>query len=301
MADDLLACFVRALPAPPADPGGLASALAAALARAEAAWPGVRVAPGRFAAALAERVGDDPRGGLERLDVAGLYLACACLDGDARAQACFEAHCVEGLGAALTATGLPAAQHAEARQRVRHKLLVAVDGAPARLASYGGRGDLRGFVRVVAVREAIGLLRQGARRGAHEAPLADDDALAEAAADDPELQLIKGASRADFREAFAAAMAGLTDRERTLLRLSALDGLSIDQIGAVFGVHRATAARWLAAVRERVFEATRRELMTRLRLDPREFDSLVRAIQSRFEISVCEILRVRAPDDRDDG
>ncbi len=291
----VFAGFVAALAEPlrAAASPALAAALTAALADAAAAWPGLDVAADDFAAALARRLpADRPAlAGLAGLDVAGLYLAHACLRGDARAQARFEARCVADLDAALRAAGVPDGQIAEAKQRVRHKLLVAGPDGPPRLASYAGRGDLRGFVRVVAVREGIGLRRQDTRREAHEVPTGDEALERATVGEDPELLMIKDSQRAALREAFAAALAGLDGRERALLRMSIGEGLTIDQLGAAFQVHRATAARWLAQVRERLFKATRRGLMTRLRLDPREFESLMRVVHSRLEISVCEILR----------
>jgi len=276
----------------------LAGGLAAAIDAGEAAWPELRMAREEFARALGQRLQDVGAGelvaGLAGLDHAGLYLAHACVLGDARALARFDARCVADLDAALRAAGVPESQVMEAKQRVRHKLLVAGPEGPPRLASYAGRGDLRGFVRVVAVREGIGLLRQTARREAHEVPAADEQLERATVGEDPELLLIKETHRAALREAFAAALGQLTGRERTLLRMAVVDGLTIDQLGAAFQVHRATAARWLASVREGLFKATRRELMARLQIDGREFESWIRVIQSRFEISVCEILRTPA-------
>jgi RNA polymerase sigma-70 factor (ECF subfamily) len=301
-ASPVWTAFVAALPGPARAAAtahaGLAAALGQAIGGAEAAWPEFHVAPAQFAAALAPRVVTDDTttpeamlAALAQLDVAGLYLAHACVLGDARALARFDARCVADLDAALRAAGVPVRQVAEAKQRVRHKLLVAGPDGPPRLAGYAGRGDLRGFVRVVAVREGIDLLRQTSRREAHEVPAADEQLERATVGEDPELLLIKDRHRAVVREAFAEALAQLTSRERNLLRLSVAEGLTIDQLGAAFSVHRATAARWLAAVREQLFRSTRRGLMTRLRIDGREFESLMRVIQSRFEISVCEILQ----------
>jgi RNA polymerase sigma-70 factor (ECF subfamily) len=292
------AAFVAAQPglANVAEQGELAAAVAVAVAGAEVAWPQLRAPREGFVAAVAARL--EPvedaaglRNALASLDVAGLYLAHACVLGDRQALMYFDAGCVADLDAALRATGVHGSQVAEAKQRVRHKLLVAGPEGPPRLASYAGRGDLRGFVRVVAVREGIDLLRQTSRREAHEVPAADEQLERATVGEDPEMLLIKEHHRAALREAFGEALAQLSTRERTVLRLAVVEGLTIDQLGAAFQVHRATAARWLAAVREQLFKATRSGLMTRLRIDGREFESLMRVIQSRFEISVCEILR----------
>lgn len=301
MSEAEFAGFVAALPEGlrvVAGEPGLRASLVAAIDAGEAAWPDVRIDRAVFAGALAQRLQGVAAGelasGLAGLDHAGLYLAHACVLGDPRALARFDARCIADLDAALRAAGVPAAQIVEAKQRVRHKLLVAGPEGPPRLAGYAGRGDLRGFVRVVAVREGIGLLRQTARREAHEVPAADEQLERATVGEDPELLLIKETHRAVLREAFAEALAQLGGRDRTLLRMAVVDGLTVDQLGVAFSVHRATAARWLASVREGLFKSTRRELMARLHIDGREFESLIRVIQSRFEISVCEILRTPA-------
>ena len=282
---------------------GLAAAVAAAIAGAERAWPGLGSVRESFLGALAGRLAttldpalaeDAVRTALAGLDVDGLYLAHACVLGDRQALAHFDAAHVADLDAALRAAGVAGAQVSEAKQRVRYKLLVAGPDGPPRLTMYAGRGDLRAFVRVVAVREGVDLLRQTSRRAAHEVPAPDEELERATIGEDPEMLLIKEGHRAALREAFTEALAQLSPRERTVLRLAVTDGLSIDQLGAAFQVHRATAARWLAAVREQLFKATRRGLMARLRIDGREFESLMRVIQSRFEISVCEILRTPA-------
>jgi RNA polymerase sigma-70 factor len=63
--------------------------------------------------------------------------------------------------------------------------------------------------------------------------------------------------REAFREALQEALAMLTAREKTLLRLHFLDGMNIDALGTVFQVHRATVARWLVSIRTRVLEDVR--------------------------------------------
>src|SRR5205823_12308411 len=105
---------------------------------------------------------------------------------------------------------------------------------------------------------AVDLMR--ARR---ETPV-DPDVLGEGTAIDPVLAQLKQRYRDEFGEAFRQAAAALTPRERTLLRYRFLDGLSIDEIGVLHRVHRATVARWIAAIREALFEATRERLGSRL-------------------------------------
>ena len=78
--------------------------------------------------------------------------------------------------------------------------------------------------------------------------------------------------------------------------LSPLDGvgpddLSIDEIGVLYGVHRATVARWIASVRESLFELTRRALISRLSIDEGDVDSVLRMIDSQLDISIERVMR----------
>jgi RNA polymerase sigma-70 factor (ECF subfamily) len=91
---------------------------------------------------------------------------------------------------------------------------------------------------------------------------------------DPELDYLKLRYRGAYQDAVGAALASLPDRDALLLKLHYLDGLNIDRIGALYGMHRSTVARWRARVRRRVLESTREQLHRRLALTDSEFDSL---------------------------
>lgn len=110
-------------------------------------------------------------------------------------------------------------------------------------------------------------------------------------ADDPELQVMKARHGAHFKEAFEVALRSRSIRERNLLRMSVLDRLSVDQIAAAFSVHRATAARWVQAVRATVAARTRQHLCHALRISGPEADSLVRLVRSELDMSLSRLLR----------
>jgi RNA polymerase sigma-70 factor (ECF subfamily) len=99
---------------------------------------------------------------------------------------------------------------------------------------------------------------------------------------DAEAAYLKQACRREFQEAFAAAMTRLDAREKTLLRYAFSDRRTVDEIGVVFGVHRATAARWIAKARERLVSETRAELMASLHIDENDAASIVRAALSHL-------------------
>jgi RNA polymerase sigma-70 factor (ECF subfamily) len=181
--------------------------------------------------------------------------------------------------------------HAEdALQVVRTKLFVgdgSRDGTP-KIADYRGRGSLAGWVRVVAVRTAL-TLRRGARRA--ERREANDDALLDVpGALDVELDHLKTRYRGELQAALRRALSSLTARERNLLRMHFIEGLSVDDLGALHRVHRATAARWIVSIRERLFDAIREDLTHRLGIDRSEFDSLVALVRSQLDVSLHRFL-----------
>jgi RNA polymerase sigma-70 factor (ECF subfamily) len=167
---------------------------------------------------------------------------------------------------------------AEVQQVLRVRLLVG-DGEGPAIARYEGRAALKSWVLIAALREAA---RQQIRRE----PLAGDEALAQLA----ERADLDAEGKARYREiyqdAFRTALATLTARDRVLLRMHVIDELTIDQIAAIQGVHRATAARWLERAREQLARAARKEFMARLGTDPFEADEVLRWVQSRIELSL---------------
>ena len=66
----------------------------------------------------------------------------------------------------------------------------------------------------------------------------------------PELELQKREHAAAFTAALREAAAALEPRLRAVLAMHFTEDLSIDQIGAVYAVHRATAARWVQRARD---------------------------------------------------
>ena len=270
--------------------------LRALYAAGRAAWPDLTVTPARFArhlAACATEVGGaaEVQDWLATAHADGLYLACACADGQNRALALFEEQLLSQLPMWLGRYGLPPETMAEVRQQLRAKLFVAEVGATPRIADYSGEGPLGAWMRVVAQRTTLSLLRKRT-----DAPLkdaqADDAALAEAG--DPELDVIRARYRSEFAAAFKDALSTQSSEARNLLRLHFLDGLSIDKLAVVLQCHRATAARRIQVVREAVFDETRRLLGERLRIPPSDMDSLVRLLQSQLDVSISGALRSRS-------
>lgn len=285
--DELAAAFLTRLPAELRSAAeDVAPELQALVERARSEAPEVQLDPLGFVAHVAERVTFDAHGRplLRSLHAGDLWIAYGCVIAHAGALAGFEQRFAPEIKKALSRSferGL--AEDAELRLRER-LFLVGEDEVP-RLGSYAGRGGLAAWLRAAAARMAIDLMRS--RR---EVP-ADPETLGDLTAFDPLLASLKERYRAEFRAAFAEAAAQLTDRERTLLRYRFVDDLSIDEIGVLYRVHRATVARWIASTRESLFELTRAALMSRLSIEDSEVDSVLRMIDSQLEISIEAVMR----------
>ena len=266
-----------------AERGDLEEELQALLAEARARWPSVVVDDERAIAYIAERIPEDIDGSwsFACLRTSALYLACAATAGDSNAIKAFEARYSGDLDAAITRLGAPRHLAEEVKQDLLVRLFVGSPERPPRIADYGGRAELYSWVRVAAVRMTINLLR---RRGREQTL---DDAVVDQLEilDDANIR-IKQEYRAQFKAAVAVALANLATRQRNLLRHVVLDRLSIDQIGQLYGVHRATAARWLQRARQKLGADTRAELRCRLAVDDGELASIFRLIDSQLEASL---------------
>jgi RNA polymerase sigma-70 factor (ECF subfamily) len=265
----------------------LDAALAGLVREAREAWPQVDMDAAAFLAHVAERLpsAGDAGEALASLRAAELFLAFACTRGDARALEALDAQVLSQLG-----TWLPRESPSlvdELRQVLRQRLLVAVDGAAPKLASYSGRGPLGQWVKAVALRLHIDQQRAAPReQPVGEAPVE----LAERLGADPELAFIRERHQQDFRVAFRAALGQLDARERHLLRLHHVHGLSVDSVGATYQTSRSTAARWIAHARERLLTLTREQLTARLGLTPDELDSMLRLVCSQLDVSLRQLM-----------
>ena len=224
--------------------------------------------------------------GIAAVDVAGLALAQACLTGERAALAAFEREILPEVAAALRRLGATLDEVEEIEQRLRIELFAPGEGRRSRLVHFSGRGSLRAWLRAVAAQE-YGHLK---RREHPSQPFEElaDAFLAEGTA--PDLKRARAQCQAAFRAALEEAVAALPVRERTALRLNAIDGMSIDQLARIYKAHRSTAARWVAHARESIEAHVRESLASRLKLCGPELDSVVRLVQDDLPASLSRML-----------
>ena len=225
-----------------------------------------------------ERVGAPD---LDALFLGDLLLAELAVAGESTAVRIFTDLSDAVIPVALARSRVPRSWSDEVGQRLRTRLLVAEDGQP-HLLRYSGRGPLRAWLKVAALRTGLDLLR----RQGKEQTLEERVLSAAPGSDDPELRFLRTHYAAQFKEALDASMATLSDRDRRLLKMRIVDDLNIDEIGTLHGVHRATAARWLEAAREALGKGVRRHLEHELAVKREDLDSVLRLIRSRIDLSL---------------
>jgi RNA polymerase sigma-70 factor (ECF subfamily) len=260
---------------------GLEPELCTLHARGREAWPGVELDVPTFSALAANQLGDGP---LHDIRADDLYLAIACAARVEQAIIAFDKHYLTRLASVLIRQGQDRAAAADVVQTVRVRFLVGDADRGPRIAEYNGRGSLAGWLRVAASRAAVTAFRK------HRRETAIGDLELVAASCHPDIRLLGLQLGGELEAAFRASFAALAPRERNLLRYQVLDRLGIDRIGALHGVHRVTAARWIAHARKALIEGVRRRLQDRLGFDRKELDSALRQIASQIELSLRWLL-----------
>lgn len=216
-----------------------------------------------------------------------LLLACAALRGSRLALDALERDFFGDLPRILGRLRLARDELAELGQRLRVTLLV---GEAPKLASYAGKGPLLGWLRAVATRAALSELRRAPLARAHGD--FDSQMMGFATAADDAMRILHERHARELESAMRQALAELERRDRNVLRMYVLDGANIDAIGAVYRVHRATIARWIAEIRVRLAERTRALLAGSV--SPSEVRSMAALCFSQLDLSLERLLATTA-------
>jgi RNA polymerase sigma-70 factor, ECF subfamily len=281
--------------------GALSPALARLMAAGRAAWPELRLAlpeEAQIARHLARHL--DGAAEPAALRAGELFLACACALGDERAVAILDARYLARIPEFLARREPSALAIFDVHQALRERLLASGTRQAGSIADYDGRGSLEGWLRLSCLR-MHGDLRQrgGGSLGRALGAGAGASLRAGGGAAPPSPGPTEAAAQHDatwgrhgraIAEALGEALAALPARDRTVLRLDAVEGLGRERIGATFGVHPAAAERWVQAARGRLVERAARLLRERQRLGQRELDGLLDAVRSRLDLELKALL-----------
>jgi RNA polymerase sigma-70 factor len=214
---------------------------------------------------------------LKSLHLEDLALACACCEGIEKAWEFFIAHFRRDLRQAASAMLRGAGRADDARADELADSLYAElygvrsrpDGRRKSLFEYfHGRSKLSTWLRAVLAQKQVDVFRTSGRTVSLEVEEVERDAAPEfpgrAAAvpvdSDPHREMYVGR----FGQAFSAAIAGLTPRERMILACYYVDQLTLAEIGRMLREHESTVSRQLErmrrALRESVTQALQLEI-----------------------------------------
>jgi RNA polymerase sigma-70 factor (ECF subfamily) len=254
-------------------------------ARGRAAHPDLDLSKEAFTRFIAHAIKETSTNDLAKLPVEDLYLACACAEGVPGAAATFERKLGPVVRRAVARVLSVSGEREEAEQRARYHLLVRTGDGPPKIASYRGEGPLANWVSVAAIRLAVSMGREATSERRLLAKTAG-----EAASENPELLLMKEELRDEFEAAVRAALARLGDRERLVLRLYLVSGMTLASIGKTFGVSQQAISRWLSAARADVLTEVQSALKARLQMPGGDMTSVVRLLISQLDISISRLL-----------
>lgn len=245
--------------------------------------------------ALSGKADEELADALGSVHTTDLYLALGCLAGDVVAHRAFERDIISAIKPSVDRVCRDGSVSIEdVMQWTREKLLVGAPNEPPKLSQYTGRGALVGWVRVVAVREAL----QDRRRSRRER-VRDDTALIEGDGEDDdavnaEVRILRDRYADSFKAAVRQALRRLSAEQRSILRFHTHDGLTIDELAPMLGVHRATAARRLERARLDVLAHTRAILRETCGLSESEARSLCTVLGREVDVSIKRALTEEA-------
>ncbi len=269
----------------------LGAELATACARGRAAFVRVALDDRTFVRYLARVLEKDRKAGavLSALALEDLYLACACVEGCEEAMAAFAAR-YRGTIRESIGRIIAGAESEDVGEQLMQVLLVGSALGPPKIGSYSGRAALERWLSVAARRAALMWLRENqaegrARRASAAEPVSTDETSVET-------EYIKERYRGEFEQALTEALERLPERQRILLRLYMVNGVTVEKIGTMFNVGKATVSRWLAAARSTLLADIKEALRTRLGTSSDELASLARMVASRLEVTLPSVLKV---------
>ena len=244
--------------------------------RAAAAWPEVVLSPRLWDEHLAT-LGLSARGQAPT-HADELYLACAALHSDSQACDLIERLYMTKVAASLARRVADPPTQQALLQKIREKILV---GPPPAIAKYKGNTRLEHWIRLTARRCVVDHYRSLQRQARQLLQIEKEPRSSPRGI---ESQLDHARGRVAFERAVTAALGGLSARDRNLLRLYYGAGITVDGLGRAYGVHRSTAARWVARLREELFAAVRTHMQQECGIGDSEFERLANDLHGQVDL-----------------
>lgn len=270
---------------------GLRDAVQFVMASGMARWPSLAVDGGALMRHLAETPASlaitSPSLAAER------YLAFACAERVPNAVEIFQTLYSDAIDGGARSVDTSREFVDEIRQRVLALLFVGSSSGAPRMLQYKGQGPLGAWLRTTSKRLA---LRLASTNRANR--LLPEEALANELADacDQELALLRTHYSKLFREALVGALRELPPRERSLLQLSLVGGISTVRIAKMYHLNQSTISRQLQRAASKTFENVRQKLQTELGMASTELESLLAIVRSHIEMTLSCFDEPSSPD-----
>jgi RNA polymerase sigma-70 factor, ECF subfamily len=267
------------------DADRLGQQLAALYARGHEAHPRVVVSEQTFGRYLARCIKGGNAASLSDVAAEDLYLACACAERVRGATAAFDRRFRPVIRRAVSRVLDTPDERQEAEQLAWQHLLVGVGSVAPRIGQYLGQVPLEKWVSVASMRIAIsfGRAESADRRLRHKT-------IAEAAGVDPDAVAMKGELREAFETAVTEALGRLKPRERLVLKLFLVSGMTLDAIGKSLGVTRQAVAKTLSRARESVVGEVEESVRKSLKISKADLSSILRYVASQLDVSISRVL-----------
>jgi len=247
-------------------------------------WPSLRVNSEGLGRYLDERACSDEQ--VTPSIARDLFLAFACLSEASNAVEAFQADYRPIVSA--TAQRFDGSGHLaeELWQQLARTWFVKDGDRVPRIGAYHGRGPLSAWVRTCAKRAAIRMVKPKTSEVlmTHEA-LAEE--LTEAC--DQELVLLKNHYAELFRQELLGALGELPGRDRTLLQLHLIAGLSTTRIAEMYQVNQSTISRQLQRTAANIFGRLKQRVHARLGVATAELEALIDLARSQIEFTLSSL------------
>jgi RNA polymerase sigma-70 factor (ECF subfamily) len=219
--------------------------------------------------------------------VAEMLLAQACGRGDDRAIGRFRKRFAAVVESVRVCFRSRAPSSDELWSDLDRRLFVREGDRPARIGEWSGRSELGASVKVVTARLMLNRLDSAKPETPTEDVLFETLLVTDQT---PELAVASSERRAVMKGLFERAARELSARERRVLRLAFTEGMTIDDIGALHGVHRSSAARWIKEASSSLSKEVMRLARAELRLSPNELENWARGVEGSIDLSLARFL-----------
>lgn len=220
-------------------------------------------------------------------NAADLYLALACQAQEAEAVRELSRLVDDQVRHAVRRLSQDRSFTQDVSQQLLTKLLVASEGDRPKIETYSGRGTLEAWLRAAAVRTALNMVEAMKSQSSLDANLA----VASRGGSDPELAHVRRRYGKAMKGAVESALKHLEADDRNVLRFYFVEGLTVEQIARLRGVHKSTVSRLISRVRAKLLEQVKDEVAQAAQARREELSSVLRAIVSQLDVSLERALR----------